>query len=473
MSAKVQGAVDGSSRTVVLCFDGTGNLYDSTNTNIVKLFSFLKKDNKNTQLVYYQPGIGTYESDSPGITSGIKLWTAKLLDEAFALYLDAHVMGGYQFLMQNYRTGDRVCLFGFSRGAYTARALAGMLYKVGLLPRDNVEQVSFAYQMYKATGKKNNKLAHGFKQAFCRTVQIDFMGCWDTVSSVGVFWGRHLPFTSSNTSIRYFRQALSLDEHRAKFQPNTWHRDAPDESGASGDPEHGSHVPRLKHKGDMEKGGTANESEPPTDVLEVWFAGCHSDVGGGETPSDMPRTLSNISLRWMLREIVQSRCGIQFDSDALVRAGVPLSMLGLETNFETSLSQAAAKAAQSSPTKLNSGESTKGETMVQVAQVPLSPTDTVGGEAAKEDAVDAVQELHDELKITPIWWVIEIIPLFQSWQDEKGIWHRAFRWNLGRGRTISTSKPKLHSTVQQRMETKNLAYVPRAKWNKTSTTWVN
>jgi T6SS, Phospholipase effector Tle1-like, catalytic domain len=128
------------------------------------------------------------------------------------------VMGGYQFLMQNYRTGDRVSIFGFSRGAYTARALAGMLYKASAaftssayimylrLTRDHrsdffrgtmlvcdyvltrcrlmvlilgrIEQVSFAYQMYKATGKKNDKLANGFKQTFCKTVQIDFMGCW-------------------------------------------------------------------------------------------------------------------------------------------------------------------------------------------------------------------------------------------------------------------------------------------------------
>jgi hypothetical protein len=142
----------------------------------------------------------------------------------------------------------------------------------------------------------------------------------------------------------------------------------------------------------------------------------------------MQRTLSNISLRWMLREIVQSQCGIQFDSDALVRGGVPLSMLGLEAHFETSLSQAAVKEAQSSSAELNSGESTKGETVVQIAQVPLSATDPVGGEAAKEDALDAVQDMHDELKITPIWWVVEVIPLFQSWQDETGIWHRAFRY---------------------------------------------
>ena len=98
-----------------------------------------------------------------------------------------------------------------------------------------IEQVGFAYQIYKGTSKTNNSLANGFKRTFSRTVKIEFMGCWlvtlrhilqlryadhflrDTVSSVGVFWGHHLPFTSSNTSIKCFRHALSLDEVRLLY----------------------------------------------------------------------------------------------------------------------------------------------------------------------------------------------------------------------------------------------------------------
>lgn len=86
-------------------------------------------------------------------------------------------MGGYEFLMNNYCNGDKISIFGFSRGAYTARALAGMLTKVGLLPRDNTEQVPFAWKMYTDTGKDAN-LAAGFKQSFCRSVEIDFLGVW-------------------------------------------------------------------------------------------------------------------------------------------------------------------------------------------------------------------------------------------------------------------------------------------------------
>ncbi|CAE7162389.1 unnamed protein product [Rhizoctonia solani] len=81
---------------------------------------------------------------------------ANKLDEGVAWYLYQHVIDGYKFLMETYRDGDRICLFGFSRGAYTARALAGMLHCVGLLPRHNVEHIAFAYQVYASGGRKES-----------------------------------------------------------------------------------------------------------------------------------------------------------------------------------------------------------------------------------------------------------------------------------------------------------------------------
>ena len=153
----------------------------------------LKKDCEDEQLCYYQTGIGTYEP--PGIWAGLTMWIAKLADEAVAWYatslysaftvdsvgcryLDAHVMGGYAFLMDNYRCGDKISIFGFSRGAYTARALAGMLTKVGLLPKYNVEQVPFAWKFYQSTDKASMIEAEGFKKTFSRSVEIDFLGVW-------------------------------------------------------------------------------------------------------------------------------------------------------------------------------------------------------------------------------------------------------------------------------------------------------
>lgn len=179
-----------------------------------------------------QAGVGTYFQ--PGFVSPLFSWGAKMLDEAVAFYLPEHVMQGYKFLMQNYIVGDRVCLFGkpqfdlatafldssavgFSRGAYTARALAGMLHKVGLLSRDNDEQIPFAYDVYKSDRSKDAELAAGFKDAFCRDVPIEFVGVWDTVASVGIVSMRSLPFVQTNTTIRTFRQALALDEARSFF----------------------------------------------------------------------------------------------------------------------------------------------------------------------------------------------------------------------------------------------------------------
>lgn len=101
---------------------------------------------------------------------------------------------------------------GFSRGAYTARALAGFVYKIGLISPGEKELVSFAYKLYARTDKEGQALAAGFKSTFGRDVNIDFVGVWDTVASVGVIASRNLPFTATNESIKIFRHALSLDD---------------------------------------------------------------------------------------------------------------------------------------------------------------------------------------------------------------------------------------------------------------------
>lgn len=101
------------------------------NTNIPRLYALLEKDDAaEQQLCYYQAGIGTWFN--PGVVAPMFRWGARILDEALAWYLDAHVIDGYKFIMNNWKIGDKICLFGFSRGAYTARALAGALHKVGV-----------------------------------------------------------------------------------------------------------------------------------------------------------------------------------------------------------------------------------------------------------------------------------------------------------------------------------------------------
>ncbi|KAF2703695.1 hypothetical protein K504DRAFT_463420 [Pleomassaria siparia CBS 279.74] len=142
--------------------------------------------------------------------------------------LGIHIKDAYRFLMQNYREGDKICLFGFSRGAYTVRCLAGMLHKVGLLPASNTAQVNFAYDFYKDNTTEGWTMSAEFKKTFCTNVQVYFVGLWDCVASVG-FIPRKLPFSSSPTnSIHYFRHAMALDEHRSKFKVCHWQQQDPD-----------------------------------------------------------------------------------------------------------------------------------------------------------------------------------------------------------------------------------------------------
>ncbi|RDB14707.1 hypothetical protein Hypma_016365 [Hypsizygus marmoreus] len=427
-------------RTLILCFDGTLEEYDGDNTNVVKFYSLLKKDDFSDQLCYYQPGIGTWFN--PGVVSPFFRWGAKILDLAFAWYLDAHVIEGYKFLMQNYRVGDKICIFGFSRGSYTARALAGALYKVGLLPRDNEQQIPFAYRLYKREDADGIALCAGFKQTFCQSVKVEFVGVWDTVTSVGVVMGRTLPFTNSNKTIKTFRHAVALDEHRARFRPNNYHRPSPDSAGAALDPEHASPSPNSttsemqkvvspKRRGFVSRffkrplqtfSDVLEEEEgEDTDVMEVWFSGCHSDVGGGAVLDSVPHNLSNISLRWMVGEVMKARCGVQFEESALERASIPhFTFPGTTTPIE------------------------------------------VAPEHAAMDAADALEPIHDGLKNNVLWWLLEIIPLSYSWQDASGVWHREFSFNLGGGRVIQDPNPNFHTTVKQRIN--QMKYTPKARW---------
>ncbi|KAG7088031.1 hypothetical protein E1B28_012067 [Marasmius oreades] len=383
-------------RTLVLCFDGTSSEYDGDNTNVVKFFSLLKKDNCDEQLCYYQAGIGTYFD--PGVVSPLLRLGATLLDEAFAWYLSAHVVEGYRFIMQNYKPRDKICMFGFSRGAYTARALGGMLFKIGLLPRDNYEQIPFAYKLYKRTDKEGVELAAGFKDTYCTTVTVEFIGVWDTVSSVGFITNRTLPFTNSNSSVKTFRHALSLDERQAKFRANLYHRPTASDNVSVArkilDRVIGIFCRSGRPPGAMDP--ECSSESPSTDVLEVWFAGWHGDVGGGAVSNSEPHSLGDISLRWMVRQVMLAQCGILFRDEALTRLwDIPTASLPV-------------------PTKANES-------------------------SLERDRQDAVMPLHDELKFELkashiLWWILEVIPMHYSWQDARDVWHTTFRANLGKGR---------------------------------------
>ncbi|KAF2669630.1 hypothetical protein BT63DRAFT_479423 [Microthyrium microscopicum] len=228
-------------RKFVLCFDGTGNKFSGTDvdSNILKIYRMLDRTD-HTQFHYYQPGIGTYVTGHSLSHSGkfarFKSWYLKTKDSAMGTSLDQHVMGGYKFLMRYYRPDDEIFLFGFSRGAYTARFLAEMIDHIGLLSQGNEELIRFAWKTFqkwqtrtgeseKDSGKKKYLLDFmcAFRETFSRPVRpIQFLGLFDTVNSVPRFENALMsrtkfPYTARTTA-RYIRHAVSISERRAKFR---------------------------------------------------------------------------------------------------------------------------------------------------------------------------------------------------------------------------------------------------------------
>ncbi|KAF8660902.1 hypothetical protein AX16_001530 [Volvariella volvacea WC 439] len=465
-------------RTLVLCFDGTGDEFDCDNSNVVQLVSLLKKDEKAQQMVYYQTGIGTYTS--PDIATPLMNKVSKIMDSAVAWNLDAHVMDGYEFLMQNYTAGDKICIFGFSRGAYIARSLAGMIHKVGLLPADNWQQVPFAYKMYTRTDGLGWEQSKAFKRAFSNDVGIDFIGVWDTVDSVGLLTKR-LPFATSNTIVRVFRHAVSLDERRAKFKANLWNRPTASEAqlgsgdrspyvfgldnlpneGPSRSPSGTKRSPRLSPRflvdGDQklderEREWADRDMATETDIKEVWFSGCHSDVGGGSVNNKTRHSLARIPLRWMIRECFKANTGIMF------------KVKGLRKSMVKRWKKKSNPSNQTYPT--NPGKS-------------KHPTLHVGSEE-EEELKDALSPIYDQLTLAKIWWVLEVLPLPFKYQRDDDIWEFKIAMNLARPRIIPRQEMQgvlVHRSVKTRMEVEYLSrpgtkYSPVAKWA-IEPTWVD
>ena len=266
-------------KNIIICCDGTGNEFsapnpsrkpsDGQNSNVVKLYTALCVD--NDQVAYYHPGVGTM-----GAPTARYKWTqewTKIMGLAFGAGFRDNVFDAYRFLMENYNDNDgdpdRVFLFGFSRGAYTVRALAGLLEGYGLLCRGNEGHLPYAWRMYLGQHDKRNQRQvepdHAFRETFSHpNFKIHFVGVWDTVSSIGWITSPMRLFNVAyNPSVQHTRHAVSIDEHRCFFEDNLL---------------------------DDTKG----------DVVQAWFAGVHSDVGGSYLQPESG--LADITLRWMLAE---------------------------------------------------------------------------------------------------------------------------------------------------------------------------
>lgn len=274
------------SKRIVICLDGTANQIGAGNpTNVAKLFGMLDKDDPSRQLAYYDPGVGTLAPAAA--RSGVPRTLSLLYMRAFGTGLKANVAEAYQYLMQHWRPGDEISIFGFSRGAYTARALAGMLLRPGLMHPGSDNLLPYAVEKY-AINRDFNKDEYAkwkeFADAFCwRTddeplfqtiklndpkqvwhyaVPVAYLGLWDTVKAAGFlrFGNLRWPYTKSLPNVARIRHAVSIDERRRPYREYLVERH-------------------------------------PRGLEERWFAGVHCDVGGTFEPE---HNLATIALKWVV-----------------------------------------------------------------------------------------------------------------------------------------------------------------------------
>jgi uncharacterized protein (DUF2235 family) len=295
-------------RNIVICSDGTGNSFERQRSNVARLVPLLALNDHREQLVVYDQGIGTdarrwheVESFRASIRDQQALvvlpgphesrfppaeWAALGLGLAFGFGLAENVKQMYQQLTSLYEEGDRVFLFGFSRGAFTVRALAGLLYRCGLPPSDrSADDWLFrqAWTLYQPMHPDEDAVAAFRAREEQRDCSIYFLGLWDTVKSYGGLRPVMLPHLRHNPIVDCVRHAVALDEQRGWFDVTTWGRlDIDVECNAAW-----SRIPEPV------KARIRKQS-----IEEVWFRGCHSDVGGGNGDEATER----IALQWMLAE---------------------------------------------------------------------------------------------------------------------------------------------------------------------------
>jgi len=267
-------------KRIVICFDGTWNKpadealpsNQQVETNVRRFYEAVKDRGVDgvPQVKWYDEGVGTQ-------------WYDQFVGGAIGTGLELNIVQGYEFLAKNYEDGDQVYVLGFSRGAYTARSLVGMVRNCGLiLPKHLALRVTMAYGIYRTRDDKVDSLtARLFRASFCREIKIRFVGVWDTVGALGVPLGvlkdvnmRFYEFhdTKLSSSVENAYHAIAVDEHREDYDVCLW-----------------------------------NPSAEAEQVLEQrWFIGAHCDVGGGYED----RRLSDMTLRWLQDKASASGLGV-------------------------------------------------------------------------------------------------------------------------------------------------------------------
>lgn len=252
-------------KRMVVCFDGTWNRPADENlppdaqveTNVRRFYESVSDG--TSQVKWYDEGVGTQ-------------WFDRFVGGAFGAGLDLKIIDGYKFLAERYEDGDEVYILGFSRGAYTARSLVGMIRNCGLVKNNRIDLgVGMAYGIYRTRDDGvDSKTARRFRSMFSREIKIKFVGVWDTVGALGipltVLKDLNMKFhefhdTQLSGIVENAYQAIAIDENRKDYDVCLWE---------------------------------PNE-QPQQTIEQRWFVGAHCDVGGGYAD----RRLSDIALRWM------------------------------------------------------------------------------------------------------------------------------------------------------------------------------
>lgn len=270
-------------KRLILFFDGTWlNVANETNVYLLakKVCSYDKQGMR--QKFFYSPGVGTDTlSRIPGGVAGFGL--------------NENLLNGYEWLCQNYDDGDEIWIFGFSRGAYTARSLSGMIRKSGLLYITNESTLDDALSKYRT--KDNEKEATEFRFRFSREVKIHFLGVWDTVGALGIPYframNRGLQWHDTQLSgiVERAYHAMAIDEHREIFSSTPWVNPTPT---AVVEP-----TPQIRLNNACDDHGKLPDGRI---VEQRWFVGSHGDVGGGCEDSK----LAQIPLAWMESQAVKA-----------------------------------------------------------------------------------------------------------------------------------------------------------------------
>jgi uncharacterized protein (DUF2235 family) len=266
------------SKRIVFCADGTWDA-PGTSTNVYRIFKALTVT--ASQVTYYDDGIG---AEATGI--------ARVLQGAFGQGLFQKIQDGYTQIAHVYEPGDQVYLFGFSRGAYTARSLAGMIANCGLPSGTFTDDcVAQAFAAYRNPTSRAAMLA-GLTPCGLQNAAIQMVGVWDTVGALGIpaiFGGVDESTygfldTSLHPDVQIACQCLAIDEHRAQFPATLW----------------------------------SSTPAPGQTLNQIWFSGCHGDVGGGTPqggPVDGSTRLCDITLGWMIAQA--QAAGLTFDPAAI------------------------------------------------------------------------------------------------------------------------------------------------------------